>query len=582
MHPAAIHNEDIAAAFDEIADILAIQGANPFRIRAYRRGAQAVRSSPHELARMRGEREYGTLPGIGADLAAKIAELVRTGRLEALEKLRRDTPPGLRELLSLPGLGPARVQALTKALRIRGKEDLMRALERGRVSGLRGFGPALAARLRAALEQAAARPAQGRLPWSVAAEYAQPLEAYLKSLPGVVRAQIAGSFRRGRDTVGDLDALVCARAGADPIAALASYPDVRALNASGATKAAGVLRNGLQLDVRVVAAPSYGAALQYLTGSRDHSIRLRRRAQERGLKLSEYGLFRGERRVAGKTEEEVYDALGLAFIPPELREDRGEIEAAERHALPSLIERRDLKGDLHTHTDASDGHDALESMVAAARAKGLAYVAITDHASHLGIVHGLDAARIARQIDAIDALNAKLRDLTVLKGAEVDILENGSLALPDEVLARLDLVVIAIHSHFDLSEARQTARVLRALERPHVSILAHPTGRLLAKREPYALDLDRVLAAAHARPCYLEVNAQPLRLDLDDVHIKAAIDRGVLLSIASDAHSVEQLGALDGGIRQARRGWARRQDVLNTRPLAELRRLLRATDRSRS
>lgn len=572
-----IHNADIAEAFAEIGDLLDIQGDNPFRIRAYRRAAQIVRSLPRELAEMHDASEYDALPGIGADLAGKIAELISTGHLRALEKLRRKVPSGVRELLSLPGMGPVRVRALKQKLHVRGRDDLERALASGRLAKVRGFGPALQSRLQAALAVKAEPGNAKRLPISVAAQYAEPLRQYLASLPGVTRVEVAGSYRRGRETVGDLDVLACARTGAKPFDALARYSDLRELSAAGTTKASGVLRNGLQIDVRVVAPESFGSALHYFTGSRDHNIRIRRRAQERGFKLSEYGLFRGSVRVAGKSEEDLYRRLGLVWIPPELREDRGEIEAAESGTLPALIERVDLKGDLHVHTEASDGHDSLEKMIAAARVQRLEYLAVTDHAKHLGIVHGLDASRLARQADAIDALNSELRDLVILKGAEVDILEDGRLALPDAVLARLDVVVIAIHSHFDLSEEAQTTRVLRALEHPHVSILAHPSGRLLGQREPYALDMERVLQAAKDRPCYLEVNGQPTRLDLDDVHIKAARDRGVLLALASDAHSADQLAYLEGAVRQARRGWARKQDVLNTRSLEELRKLLRKT-----
>ena len=574
----SIHNADIAAAFEEIADLLSIQGANAFRIRAYRRAAQTLRSLPHEIATGADSAAYAALPGIGADLAGKIAELVGTGELGALLRLRREVPAGARDLLSLPGLGPVHVRTLVSALHIRDRAALGRALAAGRLAGVRGFGPALRGRLERALARPPSEIAR-RLPLSQATQYAEPLRSFLAAVPGVERAEIVGSYRRGRDTVGDLDVLICASAAADPIAALRGYSDLGALSASGRTKAAGVLRNGLPFDLRIVAAESFGAALQYFTGSKEHGIRLRRIAHTRGLKLSEYGLFRGKRRLAGRREEDVYAALGLAWVPPELREDRGEVEAAERNALPQLLLRSDLRGDLHVHTHATDGNDSLGDMVSAARAAGLSYVAITDHCKHLGIVHGLDAGRLARQCDEIDALNARMRGFTVLKGAEVDILADGSLALPDSVLARLDIVIVAVHGHFDLSEAKQTARVLRALERPHVTILAHPSGRLLGEREPYALDFERLLAAARARPCYLEVNGQPQRLDLDDVRVKAAIEHGVLLSLASDAHSVTQFANLDGAVRQARRGWARRADVLNARPLAQLRRLLRATRR---
>jgi DNA polymerase (family X) len=570
-----IHNADVAEAFDEIGDLLAIEGENPFRIRAYRRAAQVVRSLPRELAEIHDPEEYDAIPGIGRDLAGKINELVETGRLKALERLRRTVPPGARELLSLPGMGPVRVRALMTGLKVENRADLERALAAGRVATVRGFGPVLQTRLRTAL---AAKPALGapkRLPLSIAAQYAEPLRRYLSSLPDVSQVEIAGSYRRGRDTVGDLDVLVCAPSGAEVFRSLKRYADLRELSASGTTKASGVLRNGLQVDLRAVPPESFGAALHYFTGSKDHNIHMRRLAQERGWKLSEYGLFRGSRRVAGETEEGVYGALGLAFIPPELREERGEIEAAARNALPTLLERVDLKGDLHAHTDASDGHDSLEQMAAAARSQGLSYLAITDHAKHLGIVRGLDADRLAHQAEAIDALNEKLGDLTLLKGTEVDILEDGRLALPDAALEKLEVVVIAVHGHFELSAAKQTARILRALEHPRVSILAHPSGRLLGEREPYAFDFERVLDAVRERGCFLEVNGQPSRLDLDDVRIKAAVDRGVRLSIASDAHSADQLANLDGGVRQARRGWARREDVLNALPLRDLRKALR-------
>ncbi len=572
----AAHNEEVASAFDEMADLLSIRAENVFRIRAYRRAAQIVRGLPRELAEMYGTEEFDALPGIGADLAGKIEELLRTGQLNALEKLRRQVPQGVRELLSLPALEPVRVRALFTKLHVRGVDSLRRVLADGRLSSVRGFGPKILEELTHALKERKDNPPQ-RVPLSVATQYAKSLKTFLESVPGVTRVEIAGSYRRGRDTVGDLDVLVCATQEAAPILALKRYGELRKLTAAGATKASGILRSGLQVDVRVLESESFGAALHYFTGSRDHNIHIRRRAQERGCKLNEYGLFRGNHRIAGATEEDLFSALGLPWIPPELREDRGEIEAAERRALPKLIETSDLRGDLHVHTNASDGNDSLKKMIAAAQARGLQYIAITDHSKHVGVTHGLDAARLSRQMDSIDALNETLSGFAILKGAEVDILPDGSLALPDPVLRRLDVVVIAVHTQFALSEAKQTARVLRALEHPCVSILAHPFGRLLGQRAPYALDFERVLTAVHDRPCYLEINAQPLRLDLDDLHARAACDQKILLSIASDAHSGDQLDFLENGVRQARRAWITRNDVLNTRPLAELRALLRRT-----
>ena len=439
----ALHNEEIAAAFDEMGDLLAIEGENAFRVRAYRRAAEVIRSLPRQLADMHDPTEWDALPGIGADLAGKIGELLGSGRLKALDKLRRRVPQGVRELLTLPSLGPVRVRALFTQLHVRGAGDLRRAIASGRLAKLRGFGPVLRARLTEAL---AARPSDtaGRVPLHAAEQFAASLKTYLESIPGVARVDIAGSYRRGRDTVGDLDVLVCAPPDAMPIPSLKRYPELRTLSVAGSTKASGTLRNGLQIDIRVVSAESYGAALLYFTGSRGHSIRLRRRAQERGCRLSEYGFFRGERRIAGRTEAELYGALDLPWIPPELREDRGEIEAAERGALPRLIELEDLRGDLHVHTNASDGDDSLEKMIAAARARGLDYMAITDHSKHVGVTHGLDAGRLSRQMDAIDAVNETLSGFAVLKGAEVDILPDGTLALPDSVLRRLDLVVVAV------------------------------------------------------------------------------------------------------------------------------------------
>ncbi len=570
-----VHNDTIADAFDEMADLLSIRGENSFRIRAYRRAAQLVRTLPRELAQTPSREAIDSLPGIGADLTKKIMELLDTGHLRALQAARRGIPSGVRELLSLPMLGPARVRALHTELGVQGPQDLRRALADGRVDRLRGFGPVIQRRLAEALSDS--RLAQPRrTPIHVAAPYAESLRSFLLAVPGVTQVEVAGSYRRGRDTVADLDLLVCATRQAAPVRALAKYEEFAELTAAGSTKAAGVLRNGLQVDVRVVPPASFGTALHYFTGNREHNIRLRRRAQERGYKLNEYGLFRAGRRIAGATEQGLFAALGLPWIAPELREDRGEIEAAEAGTLPRLVERRDLQGDLHVHTNASDGADSLPEMAAAARARGLRYIAITDHSKHLGVTHGLDPGRLARQMDAIDALNAQRPGLTVLKGVEVDILENGGLALSDALLARLDVVVVAVHSAFALSEQKQTARILRALDRPHVSILAHPFGRLLGERPPYALDFERILDAARERGCFLEINAQPMRLDLDDVHAKAARDRGVLLSIASDAHAGDQFDHLELGVRQARRAWLDASQVLNARPLPALRSLLRA------
>jgi DNA polymerase (family 10) len=388
---------------------------------------------------------------------------------------------------------------------------------------------------------------------------------------------VAGSFRRMNETVGDLDILAIAQEPHGVLDRFARYPEVKDRLASGETRASAVLSCGIQVDLRVVPPESFGAALLYFTGSKAHNIAIRRLAQELGLKINEYGVFRGRQRIAGETEESVYAAVGLPYIPPELREDQGEIEAARRKELPRLVELSDLRGDLHSHTTATDGRNSLREMAEAARGRGLQYLAVTEHSRRETLAHGLDPVRLAKQIDEIDRLNKQLEGITLLKGIEVDILEDGSLDLPDAVLARLDLVVAAVHSGFNLSRARQTERILAALERPYLTMLAHPSGRLIDKREPYDVDMLTVIRKAKACGVFLELNAHPERLDLNEVHCRMARDEGVLVSINSDAHSVNEFEHLIYGIGQARRGWLERQHVLNTRPLGALRKMLAPT-----
>jgi DNA polymerase (family X) len=571
-----IVNADVAAMLDEIADLLELQAANPFRIRAYRNAARTVGELGRGVAAMVAAGEHlDDLPGIGADLAGKIAEIATTGGCEQLERLRAELPPGMTELLSIPRLGPSRVRALHRELGIDSIADLVRAARGHRIREATGFGPKLERQI---LEAASARMAsQRRFKLPVAGQAADALLAQLKGVPGVRQAVAAGSLRRGRDTVGDLDLLVTTERGSAAIERLATDPNVERVLSKGSTRASVRLRGGMQVDLRSVHERSFGAAWLYLTGSKAHNIALRRRAQERGLKLNEYGLYRGSQRIAGDTEASVYRALGLPFIEPELREDRGEIEAAEKHRLPSLVRLADLRGDLHAHTTDSDGSGTLEAMAQAAAAQGWSYLAITDHSQRLAVAHGLDPGRLSRQIDRIDALNARLTGLVLLKGAEVDILEDGSLDLPDSVLRRLDLVIGAIHRNLDLPRARQTERLLRAIDHPYFTILAHPTARLIDERGPSDFDLAALIRAARQRGCYLELNADPARLDLADTACRMARDEGVLISIASDAHSALALGHLAFGVAQARRGWLRPQDVLNARPLRELRPLLAAT-----
>ena len=568
-----VHNADIAAIFTEIADLLEIRDDNPFRIRAYRNAARIVSGYGRELATLIvSGQEPPKLPGIGADLDAKIHEIAATGRCAALEKLRRGMPPAITELLKIPGLGPKRVRALNSELGISTLAQLKRAAGEGRIRALEGFGAKTEQRI---LESLATRSGQaGRFRLAVAAQYAEALVAYLKRVRGVRQVVVAGSYRRMKDTVGDLDILVAAREAGSLMERFAGYDEVHEVLAKGETRSSVVLKCGLQVDLRLVPQESYGAALHYFTGSKAHNIAVRRLAQAKGLKLNEYGVFRGEKRVAGDTEESVFAAVGLPFIAPELREDRGEIEAARAGRLPQLVTEADLRGDLHMHTTASDGHNTIREMALAARGRGLDYIAITEHSVRLAVAHGLDAPRLARQASEIDDLNRELRGITVLRGIEVDILDDGTLDLPDSALGKLDWVVASVHSAFSLSRKRQTGRILRALDNPHVCMLGHPTGRMLGARDAYDADMLRVMRKARSRNVALELNAQPDRLDLDDALCRMARDEGVLVSINSDAHSVDGFSNLRYGIGQARRGWLGRGDVLNTRDLAGLRKWL--------
>lgn len=571
-----IRNDEIADIFDEIADLLELQQANPFRIRAYRTAARTLRGLRREVAEMltRGE-ALTELAGIGADLAAKIQDVAKTGGTELLYRLRRELPAGLIDLLKLPGLGPKRVKLLYDKLGISSVAALQKAARAGRLTSIQGLGPKTQATILAATEAQSAKPAR-ILRWR-AKPIVDSLVAHLMKAPGIGQVSVAGSYRRARETVGDIDIVASAANGGPVISHFIGHEDIRKIVAKGTTRATVLLRDGLQIDLRVVPGQSYGAALVYFTGSKAHNIAIRRLAQQRGLKINEYGVFRGDRRIAGADEKSVYHALDLPEIPPELREDRGEIDAATAGDLPKLVERRDLRGDLHSHTKATDGRNSLEEMVAAARHAGMRYLAITDHSRHLTVAHGLDSRGLLRQGERIDTLNETLRDFRVLKAVEVDILEDGRLDLPDRTLSRLDLVVGAIHSHFGLSPEKQTARLLRALDQKYFTILAHPTARLLGEREGCQFDVERVIEAARQRGCYLELNAQPQRLDLSDVYCQAARQAGVLVSIGSDAHDISELDLLDYGIGQARRGWLASKDVLNSRTLSQLMPLLRRT-----
>jgi DNA polymerase (family 10) len=559
--------------FDQAAELLEIKGDNPFRTRAYRRAARVVEGLPKSVSTLlKGGEDLSELPGIGKDLAGKIAEIAATGKFKLLESLKRELPGQLGEIAALPGLGPKRVKLLYDKLHVSSLEDLRRVLRQGRLGEIKGFGPVIEQKLRAALQKPVA---EKRFKLPIAEAEADALLKYLRQGLKDGELVVAGSYRRRRETVGDLDVLVAARDAGGVGDRLTKYENVADVLAHGPTRTAVVLRSGIQVDLRVVPARSFGAALLYFTGSKAHNIALRGLANDRGWKLNEYGLFSGKRSIAGATEQQVYGRLGLPYIAPELREDRGEVVLAQKNMLPKLLQFADIRGDLHVHTNWTDGTASIEEMVRAAKAKGYAYVAITDHSRHVTVAHGMDAARLLKQLDEIERINEIVSGINVLKGIELDILADGKLDLPDKVLSRLDLVIAAVHYKFDMSRAAQTDRIIRAMDNSHVSIIAHPTGRLIGERDAYAINVERLIEAAHERGCALELNAQPERLDLSDIHVQAAKAGGVKIAISTDAHAPAALDFMRYGVDQARRGWLEADDVINTRPLDKLKKLLK-------
>ncbi|MFZ2100810.1 MAG: DNA polymerase/3'-5' exonuclease PolX [Oricola sp.] len=569
-----VHNADIAAAFRRLADLLEIEGENPFRVRAYRTAAVTLANLPRDAAEMLAEgAELSELPGIGEDLAGKIAEMARSGSLHLLEEIETRVPPGLSDMTRIPGLGPKRVKALHEALGIDSVEALTRAAKDGRLRSLAGFGAKTEANVLRELSRYEGEEKRLRL---IDAEHiAEPLLAFVRAIPGVRQAIIAGSYRRRKETVGDLDILVTARDGAAVIARFVTYNEVEDIVSRGTTRSTVILDSGFQVDLRVVPEESYGAALFYFTGSKAHNIELRKRAIKRGWKLNEYGLFEDDTPIAGRTEEEIYEKLSLPFISPPLRENRGEIEAAEKGKLPILVTLDDIRGDMHCHTTASDGKYSIREMAEAAMAKGYAYLGITDHSKSQTVAGGMSEDELAARVDEIDALNEELSGIRVLKSCEVDILPDGRLDFPDRLLARLDYTVCSIHGAFNLSRRKQTARVLRAMDNPHFTILGHPTGRLINERPAYDIDLEAVMRGAKARGCHIELNAHPSRLDIDDIHCRIAKDMGLKVAISTDAHTIGGLDMMRFGIAQAGRGWLEAGDVLNTLPLEKLLRALR-------
>ena len=580
-----MENSAIAHALAELGVLLELDGANPFRIRAYENAARTVEEHAVPLRMLVEDgADLTELPSIGKDIAALITELVATGHTTLYGQLTKKIPPSLVELTRLPGLGAKRVRRLWEELGVRNVDDLERAARTDEVAQLGGFGAKSQQKILQAIESY--RRHQGRMKLSDADEIIAPLVAHLRADRSVKRIEVAGSYRRRRETVGDLDLLVVATKPERVMRRFTEYEAVLQVEAAGETKGSVVLRAGIRVDLRILPPESYGAALQYFTGSKEHNVKLRKRAVRRGLRVSEYGVFEVEggaestangedvvdsgRRIAGETEEDVYAALALPWIPPELREDRGELEAAGTGELPALIAPEDIRGDLQMHSTWSDGRNSLEEMLEACAARGYEYLAITDHSKSLAMTGGLDAQKLRAQWQEITDVAERHPEIRLLKGMEVDILGDGSLDLEDELLAGLDIVLVSVHSKFDLPASKQTARIIKALEHPEVDLLAHPTGRLLTRRDPMDFDLEAVLECAAEHGVIVELNAHPDRLDLKDTHLMRAKELGLKFAIDTDAHRTTDLALIRYGVEQARRAWLTKADVVNTLPLERL------------
>jgi DNA polymerase (family X) len=585
-----MENIEVARRLEELADLLEIQGANPFRIRAYRNAIRTISGLTRPLPEMvKAGEDLTELPGIGKDISSHIVELLETGDLELLEEVAREVPRELATLTRIDGVGPKKARKLWKELDVTSVEELETAAKSSRVQELEGFGARSVEKMLRAI--ADFRKHQERFLRTEAVQYLRPLLVHMEELPGLKRMEVAGSYRRGKETVGDIDLLVLTEdEPGEVMEHFTSFAEVERVEMSGDTRGSVRLRSGLPVDLRILTPENYGAALHYFTGSKEHNVEIRKRARRMGLRVSEYGVFRAREdkaegsseeqedgeadsgeRVAGATEEEVFEAVGLPWIPPVLRENQGEIQAAEEGRLPDLVEVEDIRGDLHMHSTWSDGRDSIRDMVEACRERGYEYLAVTDHSQAVTVARGLTPKRLREQWDEIERVRDEVEGIHVFRGCEVDILKDGSLDLPDDVLEELDVVLVAVHSHFGLDQATMTKRVLRALAHPLVDILVHPTGRLLNRREPFALDVEAVLEAAGEHLVAVELNANPRRLDLDDRHLFRARELGVSVSVGTDAHRTGHLAHMETGLEQARRGWLEPENVVNCSALGRFR-----------
>jgi DNA polymerase (family 10) len=556
-------NLEIAKIFNDIADLLEIKGENPFRIRAYRRAAQNIEGLAKDVAETPKD-ELRKIPGIGQDLADKIEEYVKTGKLQSYEDLKKEVPEGLSTLLSVPSLGPKTAKLLFEKLNVKDIETLERIAREHKLIGLPGIKEKTEENILKGIEML--KRGMERQPLGKVLPIANDILEHLRKKASVKKLSVAGSIRRWKETIKDIDILVTSENPKEVMKAFVHLPHVKEILMQGPTKSSVIIHEGLQVDLRVVEEESFGAALAYFTGSKAHNIRLREMAVKSGLKINEYGIFRekDDKKLGGKEEEDVYRILGLPYIPPEMREDTGEIEAALSGRLPKLVEIGDIKGDLHVHSKWSDGSHDFEELVTEARKRGYQYIAITDHSKGLGIARGLTAERLMEEKKQIDALNKKLKGFSLLTGIEVDIRSDGKLDLPDDVLKKMDIVVASIHSGFKQSREQLTKRLVSAMKKPFVSIIAHPTGRLIGERDSYDIDINEVLKIAKETGTIIEINAYPLRLDLNDVYARMAKEMGIPLVISTDAHLLSHFEYMNYGVSIARRGWLEKEDILNT------------------
>jgi len=561
-------NKELADLFERMADILEFKGENPFKISAYRKASRILGDLTQDVEEISEKGELKNIPGIGEGMAEKIVEYLKTGKISKFEEVRKGVSDELIAIMDIPGMGPKTLSMIHKEKGINNFSQLERALEDGSLLGLFGMGEKKIENIKRGIQLL--KQSKGRMNLGAAFPIAKRIVETLRQKTGSRKIEWAGSLRRMKENIGDIDILATGPDKEKIVHSFTHLPEVKEVLASGETKASIIVEGGVQIDLRVVEEDSYGAALQYFTGSKAHNIHLRGIAKTRGIKINEYGVFKGEKKIGGKEEKEVYKALGMDWIEPELREDRGEIEASQKGRLPKLVEESEIKGDFHIHSKWSDGTSSIEEIARAAQKKSYQYVAICDHSKSLKIAHGLDESRLLKQIEEIDRLNEKMKDFQILKGTEVDILSDGRLDLSEKVLKKLDLVIAAIHSGFKQEKEKMTKRIIRALESPFVHIVAHPSGRLLGARDPYEVEMDEVMEAAKNYGKALEINAYFERLDLNDIHCRKAKEMGIQVTMGTDAHHLDQMWMISLGVAVARRGWLETTDVLNTLSLKEI------------